>query len=136
MSLKSDNQKPSKKSTPSKARARRNVIFELSPPAYLALQQDAANRGIDSINQRGREIILDFLNHQPVEDAAERISALEQEVAGLREDLKHLFKLIRRLAYATITVSHEHESEEVAAKQARKATEWVKEHMYRKEDRP
>lgn len=135
MSDDANREKHTKKSAPGKARRRRNVIFELPLHEYRTLQEDAASRGLDSINQRGREIIVDYLNNQPAEEAAERISAVEQELAGLREDIGHLEKLLRRLAFVTIAVSPEHPSEDTTARQSNKATEWVKKNMPQRENR-
>jgi hypothetical protein len=102
-----------------KRAARRNVVFELPAPAYEALQQDAENRGLVSIHQRGREIVVDYLNHGSTEDIPERISALEQEVA-------HVSELVRRVAFAVITS---------AGKPSDEANQWVRNNMPRLPER-
>ena len=112
-----------------KATTRRNITFELTADAYDALHQDAALRGVTSLHQRGREIVIDYLNNQPTEEVAERLSSIELEAAGLRESITHLEKLLRRLAYVTIAVSQEHRDRTVEARQSDKANEWVKQNM-------
>lgn len=115
-----------KKST---AQSRRNVTFELPAHEYRALMDDAGTRGLDSIHQRGREIVVDYLNQQSAEEVAERIESLEQEIAGLKEYLRHLSRLLRRLGYAVVAVSHEHTSDDEKRKRSDEANQWVKDHM-------
>ena len=120
---------PEQKSAKRKPASRRNVTCELPAFAFEALQEDAGARGLDSLHQRGREIVIDYLSNQTAVEAAERVSAVEQEVAGLREDISHIEKLLRRLAYVTIALSNEGESDEAKARQSDKANDWVKRNM-------
>jgi hypothetical protein len=103
-----------------KAEPRRNVTFELAKAEYRALQDDAAVRGLDSLHQRAREVIVDYLSHQPAEEVSERIGAVEQELAGLKEQTEHLGTLLRRVAYAVIYASTNSNEE---------ANQWVSKNM-------
>jgi hypothetical protein len=96
--------------------SRRNVTFELPLTEYKALQNDAAVRGLDSIHQRGREIVIDYLSHQATEDFSERIASIEQDIA-------HLGELVRRTAFSVIRHAAGRNSEE--------ANEWIRENMPR-----
>ena len=97
-----------------KSSERRNVTFELPKAEYVALQDDAATRGLDSIHQRAREIVIDYLSDRSQEEQMERISALEQELA-------HVGELIRRLTYCVIT--------HAAGKDSAEANAWIRKHM-------
>lgn len=101
---------------------RRNVTFELPQAEYRALQDDAALRGLDSLHQRGREIVVDYLSNQPAEEVSERIAAVEQEVAAVKEALSHLETLLRRLGFAVIIAS---------GKTSDEANAWVRTNMPR-----
>lgn len=99
---------------------RRNVTFELPKVEYQALHDDAAVRGLDSIHQRGREIVVDYLINQPAEDLSERIAAVEREVAAVKEELFHIVILLQRLGFAVVVAS---------GKGSNEANLWVKENM-------
>ncbi len=98
-----------------KTKLRRNVTFELPPATYHLLQDDAAIRGLDSIHQRGREILIDYLNNQAAAETDQRLSDLEQQLAVLGE-------LIRRLAFSVIT--------HASGKSSKEANEWIQKNMH------
>lgn len=103
-----------------KSAPRRNVTFELPKAEHDALQDDAAVRGLDSIHQRAREVVIDYLNAQPAEEVSERIAAVEQELAGVKEELSHMVMLIRRVGFAVVIAS---------GKTKEEANQWVKDNM-------
>lgn len=103
-----------------KSPQRRVVSFELPKHEFQALEQDAAHRGLDSLHKRGREIVIERLSNLDADETNERIAAVEQELAGVKEDLAHLVKLLRRVGYAVILGSGRTEGE---------ASDWVREHL-------
>lgn len=103
-----------------KATKRRVVSFQLPEPQYRALEDDALHRGLKSLHQRGREIVVEHLCGMDAAETNERIAALEQEVAGLKEDIAHVLKLLRRVGFAVVLGSGKSESE---------ASDWVRDHM-------
>lgn len=113
----------------SKHSARRNVTFGLPAIEYRALSDDAATRGLHSIHQRGREIVIDYLNHTTSEEVASQIASLEQEVLGLHAKVDHLCKLIRRVGYIVVAVSPEPLGTETETRRSQQANEWVKRNM-------
>lgn len=129
MSRKSETGEASSIRGKSKRPWRRNVTFELPTHEYRALMDDAGKRGLDSIHQRGREIVVDYLSQQTAEELAEQIASLEQEIAALKEEVRYIGKLLRRLAYVTVAVSHEHASDAERKQRSQEGNRWVKENM-------
>lgn len=87
---------------------------------YQALEDAAVHRGLSSLHQRGREIVIEHLAGLDAAETSERIAAVEQELAGLKEVLSHIITLLQRLGYAVIVGS---------GKESEVANQWVREHM-------
>jgi hypothetical protein len=103
-------------SNAAKVSRRRNITFELSKFEHSALYDDATQRGLRSIHQRAREVVVDYLSNHKAEEVLERISALESEFLYLGD-------LIRRLAYSVIT--------HAAGRDSKEANAWIRENMPR-----